>query len=316
MALNGLLDVELSVPDPSALASFWERNGLIRHSDGVFGTESRPVQIRVVEGDYRHLSELHLSCEAENDLADIARRLDELGVDSRIAGTRLTCVDPVLGHRVVIDVGAPEPLQWGRTRVENAPGVHSRVNERVAFGPHATLPPRRLGHVVLGSPRIAATNAFYLGALGYKVSDQFAGESATFARIESDHHNLLIHRSSVGYLNHYALEMDDIDAVARRGSQIANQEGAVDVTGLGRHYLGSNVFWYLRDPAGNMFELFCDMDQIFDDDAWETDVGRRNWGADGDMPAFSVWGSPEPAVFFKQPDLATIAAAREAAGLP
>ena len=88
------------------------------------------------------------------------------------------------------------------------------------------------------------------------------------------------------------------------------------MTGLGRHYLGSNVFWYLRDPAGNMFELFCDMDQIFDDDAWETDVGRRNWGADGDMPAFSVWGSPEPAVFFKQPDLATIAAAREAAGLP
>lgn len=316
MALNGLLDIELSVPNPELLATFWERNGLIRQSEGVYGTESRPVQIRVSQGDYRHLSELHLSCAEEKDLADIAGRLEAIGVDSQIAGTRLVCVDPVLGHRVVIDVGSPEALHYERSRVENAPGVHSRVNQRVAIGPEAMTPPRRLGHVVLGSPRIELTNSFYLDALGYRVSDQFAGETATFARIESDHHNLLIHRSPVGYLNHYALEMDDIDAVARRGGQIARQEDCADVTGLGRHFLGSNVFWYLRDPAGNMFELFCDMDQIFDDEEWAAGVGRRDWGADGDMPAFSVWGSPEPAVFFKQPDLREIAAGREAAGLP
>lgn len=316
MALNGLLDIELRVPDPGALAAFWERNGLVRHDDGVYGTESRPVQIRVASGEYRHLSELHLSCEEEKDLDEIAKRLADIGVDAHVGGTRLSCIDPVLGHRVVIEVGSPASLRCSSSRVENSPGVHSRVNERVAIGAEASTPPRRLGHVVLGSPRIALTNAFYLGALGYKVSDQFAGESATFARVESDHHNLLIHRSSVGYLNHYALEMDDIDAVARRGSRIAAQEEAADVTGLGRHFLGSNVFWYLRDPAGNMFELFCDMDQILDDEEWAANVGRRDWGADGEMPAFSVWGSPEPAIFFKQPDLAEIAKAREAAGLP
>ena len=27
MALNGLLDIELSVPDPTALGEFWERYG-------------------------------------------------------------------------------------------------------------------------------------------------------------------------------------------------------------------------------------------------------------------------------------------------
>lgn len=316
MPLNGLLDIEISVPNPAELAGFWEGNGLVRHSEGVFGTESRPVQIRVVEGDHRHLSELHLSCSSEKGLDEVSGRLADIGVPSTVEDGRLTCVDPVLGHRVVIDVGAPATLVCTDERVVNTPGVHRRVDSRVPVGDRAALPPRRLGHLVLGSPRIELTNAFYLGALGYRVSDQIAGETATFARIENDHHNLLIHKAPVGYLNHYALEMDDIDAIYRRGSMIVAERPEADVTGLGRHFLGSNVFWYLRDPSGNMFELFCDMDQIVDDEAWESHVGRRDWGADGQMPPFSVWGPPEPAVFFRQPDLKDIARAREAHGLP
>ena len=77
MALNGLLDIELSVPDPAALAAFWERRGLIRTADDVLGTADRPVQLRVAEGTYRHLSLLHLSCEAEADLAVIAGRIGD-----------------------------------------------------------------------------------------------------------------------------------------------------------------------------------------------------------------------------------------------
>lgn len=29
--------------------------------------------------------------------------------------------------------------------------------------------------------------------------------------------------------------------------------------GLGRHFIGSNFFWYLRDPAGNFSEYYSDM---------------------------------------------------------
>ncbi len=71
MALNGLLDIELSVPDPGELSAFWERRGLRRTDDGVLGTADRDVQLRVAEGTHRHLSELHMSCDAEQDLADI-----------------------------------------------------------------------------------------------------------------------------------------------------------------------------------------------------------------------------------------------------
>jgi hypothetical protein len=40
------------------------------------------------------------------------------------------------------------------------------------------------------------------------------------------------------------------------------------VWGLGRHYAGSNFFWYLKDPAGNFSEYYSDMDCIIDDQLW------------------------------------------------
>lgn len=317
MALNGLLDITLSVPEPHPLAEFWERHGLRRAADGVFGTEDRPRQIRIVEGDHRHLSALHLSCERESDLGEIASRLTELGVRSTVSDTTLTCTDPVLGHRIDIDVGRPTELHHGEPRVANLPGEYARTSARSsAVIDGDSRPPRRLGHVVLGSPRIAETNAFYLDGLGYRVSDQAVGANATFCRIERDHHNLLIHRSRVGFLNHYALEMDDIDAIGHAGRRVVSECPEADVVGIGRHYLGSNVFWYLRDPAGNMFEFFADMDQIDDDETWERDIGRRDWGSSEHPAPFSIWGPAEPETFFRPPDLASIAAARERRGLP
>ena len=315
MALNGLLDIELSVPNPSELGEFWEANGLIRTADGVYGTADRPVQLRVSEGDHRHVSSLHLSCESEHDLSQIAERLAGLGVDSTVRGSTLSCIDPVLGHSVVIDVGRPAQLTSQPTRTTNRPGDNERLGTRIEAPDTDSAPPRRLGHLVLGSPQIQETNAFYIDGLGYRISDQIAHGSATFCRVETDHHNLLIHRAPVGHLNHYALEMDDVDAIGRAGTRITRDNPERNVVGIGRHYLGSNIFWYMRDPSGNMFELFCDMDQIVDDDAWTATVGRRNWGSDGTPPPFSVWGPPEPPEFFRQPDLREIGAAREARGL-
>ena len=39
--------------------------------------------------------------------------------------------------------------------------------------------------------------------------------------------------------------------------------------GLGRHAIGSNFFWYLRDPSGHYAEFYSDMDVIVDDGSWE-----------------------------------------------
>ena len=316
MALHALLDITLSVPRPQELVDFWLRRGLRDTGDGVLGTVDRPVQLRVTEGSYRHLSEMHLGCRDERDLDEIATRLTALGVSSTRDGTTLRCVDPVLGHRIVIDVTTAPALSPGHERSTNRPGIDQRRDTRAeAVLETRTRAPRRVGHVVLGTPKIAETTAFYIDGLGYRVSDQILKGVATFARIEHDHHNLLVHPAPCGHLNHYALEMDDIDAIGRAGAEVLAERADASVVGVGRHNLGSNLFWYMRDPAGNMFEFFADMDQIHDDEVWERDHGRRDWeGADG--PAgFSVWGPKEPREFFAQPDLAEIAKAREALGM-
>lgn len=316
MGLNGLLDISMAVPDPVGLTEFWIRRGMHRTDDGVVGTEDRPVQLRISEGTYRHLTELHLSCETEQDLADIAERLGGLGVTASIGGTALTCTDPVFGHRVLIEVGAPIPLTAHDEAARNRAGATERNGSRAdAVLAAEASPPRRLGHIVLGTPHLEKATAFMFEGLGVRISDQILGGLATFGRVEADHHNLLLQPCTVSHFNHYAMEMDDIDAIGLAGAAVLAERPDADVVGIGRHFLGSNVFWYLQDPSGTIIEFFTDMDQIHDDELWDREFGRRDWeGADGHAP-FAVWGPKEPETFFMPADLDVIGAAREAAGL-
>jgi hypothetical protein len=71
------------------------------------------------------------------------------------------------------------------------------------------------------------------------------------------------------------------------------------VWGLGRHYVGSNFFWYLRDPAGNFSEYYSDLDCIVDDALWKPGV----W--EGPRGLYS-WGPPPPPSFLAPEDLAAL----------
>lgn len=315
MALNGFLDIDLSVKNPAELGAFWERHGLRRTADGVYGTDQRPTVLNIKEGDHRHLSAMHFSTSHESDIADIARRLEGLGVASRTSSTTLECTDPILGHSIRIDVGAPIPLKPTDARPANRPGDRNRYNNRNASLAPDRRPPRRLGHVVLASPDIEKSTAFYFDGLGFRVTDQFVGANGTFGRVETDHHNLLIHRSRVGYLNHYAIEVDDFDAIGENGAAVVADNPDSHIIGVGRHLLGSNLFWYLRDPSGNMFEFFADMDHINDDDDWAKNHSRTDWGAPSAPAPVQAWGDAPNEAFFAVPDLEEIAQARAKRGL-
>jgi hypothetical protein len=127
----------------------------------------------------------------------------------------------------------------------------------------------------------------------------------------NDHHNLLITPAAVPNLNHYALEMDGIDAIGLAGQKIVAERPDCSVTGVGRHVVGANMFWYLLDPAGGMFELYSDMDQIVDDEKWAAENHRTDWNP------FEVAAWNSTAIkpdFFEPVDIADIAKGREAAG--
>src|SRR2546430_17092077 len=57
--------------------------------------------------------------------------------------------------------------------------------------------------------------------------------------------------------------------------------------GLGRHVIGSNFFYYLRDPWGSFAEYFHDLDYIPQQCAWEP----RDFP---EAEALHPWGPPVP----------------------
>jgi catechol-2,3-dioxygenase len=172
-------------------------------------------------------------------------------------------------------------------------------------------PPRRVGHVVFGSTDVASSVAFYRDGIGMLVSDMVGGGIGCFLRCSSDHHNLLLMPAPVPCLNHYAVEMDDVDAIGSVGMRVVSDHPDATVYGIGRHVLGANLFWYLLDPAGGMFELFADMDQITDDERWESEQRRDDW----DPFTIASW-EPAPSTpdFFLPADIEDLARARQAVG--
>ncbi len=305
MALHRFLGMKIGVPAPDELAAGYAEIGLVGEGD-CWGTEDCPGQIRIVEAPYRQLRAMRLGCEDESDLAVLASRLEALGVPFRRGAEQLTCTDPSGHWGVVVEVAPAGALAPRPARSTNGPGQRQRAGERADVVAEARpRPPRRLGHVVLGSPDPLGSAKFFLEGIGFRLSDQVAG-LLSFMRCSSDHHNLLVQPAPVPYLNHYAFEYDDIDAVGAAARRYLDAHDDRHVGGLGRHVVGSNVFWYLNDPCGTMVEFFSDMDDIPDDDAWEP---RTDWGLD----RFSAWGPKEPPHHFAFPsDLEAIGRAQAA----
>ena len=132
------------------------------------------------------------------------------------------------------------------------------------------------------------------------MSDRIPGVGA-FLRCSTDHHNLLVQGAPVPFLHHTSWLVDDVDEVGRGGSKMVAADPARHVWGLGRHHIGSNFFWYLRDPAGNFAEYASDLDVIVDDELWKpADIA--------DLRALMSWGPPVPPSFIAPDDLGSLMA--------
>jgi catechol-2,3-dioxygenase len=160
--------------------------------------------------------------------------------------------------------------------------------------------PRRLGHVVVGSTDQARSQRFFAEGLGFKISDAVRNQAA-FMRCSTDHHNVLVQQTPVPYLHHTSWQVDDVDEIGRGATAMLEKDPGRHVWGLGRHHIGSNFFWYLKDPAGNFSEYYSDMDCIVDDALWTA----QDWeGARG----LYNWGPPPPPSFIAPEDLAGLMA--------
>ena len=212
--------------------------------------------------------------------------------------------EPIVGISAKVTVRPriqqPEPYEW---KAMNSPGNPARSGTRApAIFNEGSARPRKLGHVLYTTPDFEASMRFLTDVLGFKISDTSAGMIA-FLRCSTDHHN-------VGLINAPSSVLPPLVVAGQRSrrdrpgraERCSPSTPRRDVWGLGRHFLGSNLFWYFRDPAGNFAEYYADLDQIPEDAEWDA----RDWAPDKSLYA---WGPPVPKAFVHPDDVEEIAAA-------
>lgn len=147
--------------------------------------------------------------------------------------------------------------------------------------------PRRLSHVLFFTPDVTRMVSFCTDVLGLRLSDH-SGDGIAFMHGAhgSDHHLVAFAKSHSPGLHHSSWDVGSIDEVGC-GSEQMRMAGHASGWGVGRHVLGSNYFYYVRDPWGSWAEYSFDIDFIPHD---------LDWPAADHAPEDSlfVWGPALP----------------------
>jgi catechol 2,3-dioxygenase-like lactoylglutathione lyase family enzyme len=298
MSLHRLASIAIGVPDPEPVRAFYRDFGLAETKPGSFESADGGVQLRIEAAPRRRLLALSIGVDDGDDLGRVAAGLARLGLPCQRSERALEAVEPATEVRVRLEQQPRLAQKPAPELAFNAPGRTRRENARSpAVLPSPAPLPRKLSHVVLGSPDAAASRRFFVEAIGFRVSDEVPGMGASFLRCSTDHHNLLVQSGPFPFLHHTAWEMEDVDAVGRAAAAMLAADPSRHVWGLGRHGIGSNFFWYLRDPAGNFAEYTSDLDVIADQEAWQV-------AASTSAHPLAVWGPPVPRSFLAPDDLA------------
>ena len=300
MPLHRLTRVVMGVPNVTEVASYYRDFGLTPTTgDHRFSTVDGGEQLALVKTARRRLVELGVGADDADDLGRVASRLDKLGISYERTDTTVSAHDRGTGAVVRVEIAERLAQRPAPTPLYNNPGSVARAGARAdAILREDRVHPRKLGHVVLGSTDHESSQRFFIDGLGFKISDSVP-DMATFMRCSSDHHNVLLQPTPVAFLHHTSWQVDDVDDVGRGATAMLEADPERHTWGLGRHFIGSNFFWYLRDPAGNFSEYYSDMDCIVNDALWQPGV----WEA---SKALYSWGPPPPPSFLAPEDLAAL----------
>jgi catechol 2,3-dioxygenase-like lactoylglutathione lyase family enzyme len=303
MALQGLAEITIGVPQVEATRGFYTDFGLTENTPGSFATADGGDQLRIVHRDYRQLVEFVVNAEHLDDIGRIrlAAAAHGLDVTDHDDGS-ISVIEPIAGIRARVAVRDLFDQRLYQSPTMNTPGHVARVGERAPaiFGT-GPAQPRKLGHVLYGTTDIEASMRFLREVLGFQLSDSSPGIIA-FLRCSADHHNVALVASPVPFFHHSSWQVNDVDEIGQGAQNLLAVDPDRSVWGLGRHFLGSNLFWYFRDPAGNYAEYYADLDQIPASVEWEA----REWAPDKSLYA---WGPPVPRDFVEPRDIGEISAA-------
>lgn len=160
-------------------------------------------------------------------------------------------------------------------------------------------PIKRIGHGVMGTPKVRETVQWFRDTLGFIGSDDvYVGQKdnviGSFNRCDRgdeyvDHHTLFCVYNARAGMNHVSFEVPDVDAVFKDHEYIARLGKYEHMWGVGRHLLGSQVYDYWCDPWGRVHERWADTDRL------NARSGSNLLSAEEGL--VSQWGEDPPARF-------------------
>lgn len=211
-------------------------------------------------------SEAELSIAATLPNASAIEPINEPG-----GGHRVRLIDPngyivELVHGIAAVAALPvQPRRLNLGADQQRQGQLQRVR-------HQASQVKRIGHMVMAAPNFEEVVEWYRAMLGLVASDDvWAGEPdhviASFNRLDRgdefvDHHVLMISRRARAGLNHISFEVQDFDDVMVGHEHLVAAGKYKHYWGVGRHFLGSQIFDYWSDPWGRAHEHWTDTDVL------------------------------------------------------
>ncbi len=241
--------LQLSSPDPASLAAFYGRAmnmEVTRLADGRFLCHGPLRRMIVASGAAKRLDFGAFATRDREGLLEVRARAEA-------------------GHVEILP--SPSPL-FG----DEAFGVRDPDGNLIVFGLGRAEPPQAglrgpIQHLTLATNDVDAIEAFYVGKLGFLVSDRVRkpdGSVATcFMRSNHEHHTLACFRAAVRGVDHHSYEAGDW-AVMKDWCDRMGEQAIPIMWGPGRHGPGNNLFIFIEDPDRNWIEISAELEVMYD----------------------------------------------------
>jgi catechol 2,3-dioxygenase-like lactoylglutathione lyase family enzyme len=295
MPVKGLIHYALEVPKANTWEKFYQDFGLeetdSRGNSIQFKTSRGSGELLLYEGPKKRLH--HIALAAPGDEFEAVRaalkraNVPEIDPPKDAPQVGVWFRDPD-GNLINVRQEAKPVIPPEPPRAYNVPGNPTRPPATRNVPDFDRAQPRRLGHVLFFTPDPDAATRFYTETLGFKVSDLVPGV-LSFMRCTTDHHNIAFAKSTHRGFHHASYEVGSFDEIGM-GAMHMKESGWEPAWGIGRHVIGSNVFYYIKDPSGSYAEYFHDIDYIPEDAEWQP----REWDP---KYALYCWGPDVPADF-------------------
>jgi len=131
---------------------------------------------------------------------------------------------------------------------------------------------QKIGHVVLNVADLERSLKFYVGVLGFRISDIYPDSMVpggmAFMRCSPDHHGVALvgsakEQSTNSGMHHMAFAVASLDEVFRSREHLRRQ--GVKIVYEGRRRAGCQIAVEFLDPDGHHLEIYWGLDEVGSD---------------------------------------------------